>query len=135
MQRPGGFVKTIVSSLLFVFSISAAATANADADACKEKLSAKMEMDLIASNIANLQTTRTPWGGPFQPFTNIHCAGGTCSFDQDRSVIEKYEPEHPDASDTGFVKYPNINLMREMENMIAASRRYEAAVAGCSDSH
>ncbi len=39
-----------------------------------------------------------------------------------------YEPEHPDADENGFVAYPNINLVSEMVNMIAASRAYEANV-------
>ena len=128
-------MKAILSSAFFLISFSACIAAKADSDFCKEKLSAKMEMNLVASNIANSQTTRTPWGGPYQPFTNIHCADGSCSFDQDQSVIEKYEPEHPDASENGFVKYPNISLMNEMESMIAASHRYEAAATICGTTH
>jgi flagellar basal-body rod protein FlgC len=41
----------------------------------------------------------------------------------------KYEPNHPDADERGYVAYPNINLMEEMTNMIQASRSYEANVS------
>ena len=40
----------------------------------------------------------------------------------------KYEPDHPDANEEGYVAYPNINLMEEMTNMIQATRSYEANV-------
>ena len=43
-----------------------------------------------------------------------------------RAPILKYEPDHPDANADGYVAYPNINLMEEMANMMAASRAYEA---------
>jgi len=39
-----------------------------------------------------------------------------------------YDPGHPDADDNGFVAYPNIDIITEMVNMIAASRAYEANV-------
>lgn len=134
MENPEVFVKAIFFAV-FLFSISMSVVAQADLNACKERLSAKMEMNLISSNIANLQTTKTPWGGPYHPFTNIQCVEGFCSFDLDQSVIERYEPGHPDANEAGFVRYPNINLMSEMESMIAASRRYEAAAANCPGPH
>ncbi|MBW2565167.1 MAG: flagellar basal body rod protein FlgC, partial [Deltaproteobacteria bacterium] len=43
--------------------------------------------------------------------------------------ILKYDPNHPDADDKGYVAMPNINLMEEMVNMITAARSYEANVA------
>ncbi len=41
---------------------------------------------------------------------------------------QKYDPNHPDADDRGYVMVPNINLMEEMVNMISATRSYEANV-------
>jgi len=37
-----------------------------------------------------------------------------------------YDPDHPDADANGYVRYPNINVVTEMVDMIAASRNYEA---------
>lgn len=40
----------------------------------------------------------------------------------------EYDPSHPDADENGMVAYPNVNVLTEMVNMIAASRAYEANV-------
>jgi len=37
-----------------------------------------------------------------------------------------YQPDHPDANEEGYVAYPNVNLVREMTDMLVASRAYEA---------
>ncbi|MBQ4468950.1 MAG: flagellar basal body rod protein FlgC, partial [Synergistaceae bacterium] len=37
-----------------------------------------------------------------------------------------YQPDHPDANADGYVAYPNVNLVREMTDMLVASRAYEA---------
>jgi flagellar basal-body rod protein FlgC len=39
-----------------------------------------------------------------------------------------YDPSHPDADKNGYVAMPNINVVEEMTNMIAATRAYEANV-------
>jgi len=39
-----------------------------------------------------------------------------------------YEPSHPDADASGYVTYPNVNVIEEMTDMISASRSYEASV-------
>jgi len=105
-------------------------------------------MSAISSNIANAQTTRTPEGGPYRPkevvlgsepvrkkfsqilegemeenFQEVHASEVLSS---NRPPILKYEPNHPDANEKGYVAYPNINLMEEMANMISASRNYES---------
>jgi flagellar basal-body rod protein FlgC len=41
----------------------------------------------------------------------------------------KYDPQHPDADEKGYVAMPNINVMEEMVNMISATRSYEANVS------
>ncbi len=43
--------------------------------------------------------------------------------------IRTYQPDHPDADADGFVTYPNVNVVTEMVDMMAASRAYEASVA------
>jgi flagellar basal-body rod protein FlgC len=94
-------------------------------------------MDLIAGNIANAETTRTPEGGPFRrqlavfmealdqqgAMHGVQVAG----IKPDDSELRKvYQPEHPDADAQGYVSYPNVDVVMEMVDLIAASRAYEA---------
>lgn len=112
----------------------------------------RVRMKLIASNLANMHTTRTPEGGPYQRREPIFAAespsgetfhdilktqreGGvvevrTVDIIKDgREPITKYEPDHPDADENGFIALPNISVTEEMVNMVSASRSYEANVA------
>ncbi len=107
----------------------------------------RMRMNTISSNIANINTTRTPEGGPYRrkdvifeaipeakSFGEILNAADNkvnrvqvTDIHVDRRAPQlKYEPDHPDARPDGYVAYPNINLMEEMANMIQATRSYEA---------
>ncbi|MEN0058219.1 MAG: flagellar basal body rod protein FlgC [Bdellovibrio sp.] len=111
----------------------------------------RMRMNTIASNIANINTTQTPEGGPYrrkdvvfeampdaknfgeiimssEPAGNFQRVQVTDVISDRKAPLLKYEPDHPDANPEGFVAYPNINLMEEMTNMIQASRSYEANV-------
>lgn len=111
----------------------------------------RARLNTISSNIANINTTRTPEGGPYRrkdivfestpdvkSFSDIVAASDPKSdFSQvqvsdityDRKApLLKYEPNHPDANEDGYVAYPNINLMEEMTNMLQATRSYEANV-------
>lgn len=111
----------------------------------------RARMNTISSNLANINTTRTPEGGPYrrkdvvfesmsdsQSFGEIMGANDPKSDYQRVQVTDvtydkkapllKYDPTHPDADADGNVAYPNINLMEEMTNMIQASRSYEANV-------
>lgn len=113
----------------------------------------RLHMDLIAANIANVNTTRTPEGGPFKRLLAVF---STHSLDTERRFpflplepgaqprgvgegvkvikIEKdpspprlvYDPSHPDANEQGYVAMPNVNTINEMVDMIAATRAYEA---------
>lgn len=96
----------------------------------------KIRLNVIASNLANINSTRTPEGGPyrrrdvlFQTYIYDNLAQGV---DIVRIVEDQrpprivYEPSHPDADKNGYVRYPNINPMEEMINLISASRAYEA---------
>lgn len=111
----------------------------------------RMRMNTISSNIANINTTRTPEGGPyrrkdvvFEAIPDAKSFGEILTTQPQKDVARvqvtdiavdrkaptmKYEPDHPDANEDGFVAYPNINLMEEMANMIQATRAYEANVS------
>jgi len=110
----------------------------------------RKRMDAISSNIANAQTTRTAEGGPYRKKEvvfgsepardsfadilegeldeNAQSVHATSVISTDKPPILKYEPNHPDANEQGYVAYPNINVMEEMANMISASRSYEANI-------
>lgn len=111
----------------------------------------RMRMNTIASNIANVNTTKTPEGGPyrrkdvvFEAMPDAKSFGEILTSPEDvakqrvqvadvtvdmKAPLLKYEPNHPDANDEGYVAYPNIDLMTEMTNMIQATRAYEANVS------
>lgn len=111
----------------------------------------KIRMNAVSSNISNIETTRTPEGGPYRrkevifealpeaktfgemlvtdPERNLNRVQVT-DIDVDRGEPNwKYDPDHPDANEDGYVAYPNVNLMKEMADMIQATRAYEANVS------
>ena len=102
----------------------------------------KTRLDMVAQNIANAQTTRTPNGGPYQrqvvSFESelVRREGLTgpslqtvkvANVSVDRTPGQQvYNPQHPDAGPDGLVTMPNVNLAYEMVDLITASRAYEA---------
>ncbi|MFN3690533.1 MAG: flagellar basal body rod protein FlgC [Fimbriimonadales bacterium] len=99
----------------------------------------RLRMDLIADNLANANTTRTPDGQPyrrkvavFQPITPTPTMPGGVRVVQivaDNTPPRLvYEPGHPDADANGYVAYPNVDIVHEMVDMITASRAYEANI-------
>lgn len=46
----------------------------------------------------------------------------------DAELQSRYEPDHPMADEKGYVFYPNVNIVEEMANMMAASRAYQTNV-------
>ena len=100
----------------------------------------KTRLDIVAQNIANAQTTRTPSGGPYQrqivSFESelVRRTGGAslqsvkvAAILPDRTPGQQvYNPQHPDAGPDGLVMMPNVNLSYEMVDLITASRAYEA---------
>ena len=113
----------------------------------------RFRMDVIAENIANVSTTRTENGGPYTrkvvTFQEKQLKAGVASFknilkestaayngngvkvskvseDTETDYIMEYDPSHPDADENGYVRYPNVNTVTEMTNLIDASRAYEA---------
>ncbi|MCS7203112.1 MAG: flagellar basal body rod protein FlgC [Thermodesulfovibrio sp.] len=96
----------------------------------------KIRLNVIASNIANINSTKTPEGGPYRRKDVLFI---TYIYDQISQGVDVlkivedqrpfrivYDPSHPDADKNGYVKYPNVNPMEEMINLISASRAYEA---------
>ncbi len=107
----------------------------------------RVRMNTIASNLANVRTTRTSEGGPYRrtdplfEAVDIDRLRGAPSTRQGVSLVRVtrlvedqrpgtmvYEPGHPDANAQGYVEYPNVNAVEEMVNMITASRAYEAGI-------
>lgn len=104
----------------------------------------RFRMDLIANNIANVNTTRTAHGGPYRRKTavfaeKLEAARGAgvrvLSVSEDRTEPRLvFEPEHPDADELGYVAYPNVNIVQEMVDLITATRAYEANVTALNAS-
>ncbi|VFU16024.1 Flagellar basal-body rod protein FlgC [anaerobic digester metagenome] len=96
----------------------------------------RTRMNVISSNMANAQTTRTDAGGPYQrrdvvfrenSFENQLASVEVESIISDPTPGKRiYDPHHPDADEQGYVSLPNVNLMEEMVNMVGASRAFEA---------
>lgn len=114
----------------------------------------KLRMDVIAGNLANMHTTRTAGGGPyrrrtvvfaeqlaawrgrsdapFRPSRGLQAGFGGGGVRVDRIYADHrqpqliFDPDHPDAGADGYVRYPNVELVKEMTDMITALRAYEA---------
>ncbi|BCB03349.1 flagellar basal body rod protein FlgC [Bacillus sp. KH172YL63] len=118
----------------------------------------RLRMDVISSNMANVDTTRgklvdgewqpykrksvviSPNENQFTSFLNQAMkSGGNQSVgsgvkvskiidDEETPFKMVYDPEHPDANEDGFVQMPNVDPLREMVDLISATRSYEANV-------
>lgn len=111
----------------------------------------RLRMDIIADNIANVNTTRNAEGETYRRKVPVFQEKDTSSFKkllkarmgQDSSaegvevvsIVEDqspfkiiYNPSHPDADEDGYVEMPNIDISSEMVDMISASRSYEANI-------
>ena len=112
----------------------------------------RLRMDVIANNVANMNTTRTPEGGryrrqsvvfaeksrkvPFRDF--LHRESGAPGAGEGVRVTEiredntpprrVHDPAHPDADPEGFVLLPDINVVTELTDLVSARRAYEASV-------
>lgn len=102
----------------------------------------RTRMNVIANNLANANSTRTPEGGPFR--RQLVVLTGTEASDPNRmeglgvavaGVVDDpspfplvYNPGHPDANPDGYVAMPNVNVVEEMVDMTTAVRAYEANI-------
>lgn len=96
----------------------------------------RLRMDTVANNLANVNTTRGEDGEPFRRQLVVFQErpawpgpGGVrvTRIVEDPSPLRRvYDPGHPDADADGYVSYPNVNVVTEMVDLIAASRAYEA---------
>lgn len=107
----------------------------------------RKRMDIIASNLANIETTRTDKGGPYRRKMVVM---RTKEMDQDfnemfnssvkgvqiEDIVEDqapfkrvYNPSHPDADSDGYLSKPNVDLIVETTNMLMARRAFEANIA------
>ena len=115
----------------------------------------RLRTDVISNNIANANTTRTAESGVYRkqtvvvepiasenpvwnmPFVSSSQDNGVGKGVRVREIVQDteqgrmvYDPTHPDAIKsgpyTGYVEYPNVNIVNEMVDMISANRAYEA---------
>ncbi|MDD2557222.1 MAG: flagellar basal body rod protein FlgC [Desulfuromonadaceae bacterium] len=104
----------------------------------------RIRLDTISSNMANIETTRTPQGGPYQRKLvvfetkqpgfkqQLNGAMQAQGVRVSRIVTDTaeprlhFDPAHPDANENGYVAMPNINLLEETADMMMATRAYEA---------
>jgi len=111
----------------------------------------RIRAEVVAANMANSETTRTPEGGPYrrQHVVFSSAAGEPNSFAgqllsqvdpqsdpkmggvevsavvQDPvSTLRRFDPSHPDADKDGYVSYPDINPLTEMVDLMGATRAY-----------
>ncbi len=96
----------------------------------------RFRMDVISSNLANVNTTRTQAGEPFRrqlavfqsrtgPIPGVQVLGVR---KDPAPFFRYYDPSNPDSDGNGYVQMPNINPILEMTDLISASRSYEANV-------
>ena len=111
----------------------------------------RTRLNVISTNMANANTTRTEEGTPYRRkttiFQTVPAAGGFGSRLQDAldrrlegvevtDIVPVegpfkriFDPTHPDADDKGYIYLPNVNLVEEMVLMLNANRAYEANAA------
>jgi flagellar basal-body rod protein FlgC len=105
----------------------------------------RQRLDIIAENLANVNTTRTSQGGPYKRKSVVFKAEPEDDFasmlgspekvevtqiSQDSNGLRpEFDPGHPDADEKGNVLYPNVNPVAELVHLMLASRAYEANVA------
>lgn len=107
----------------------------------------RVRMNIISSNLANIETIRTKDGQPYrrkeivitsespqgkfkglleskmaEAIKEVKVLGYV---DDPRDFILKYEPYNPNADENGYVKYPNVNAIEEITNLTLTSRNYE----------
>lgn len=106
----------------------------------------RLRAEVVTSNMANAETTRTPEGGPYRRKLVVFQSEAMRAFPRmlqtrlgqsqqgvhveqvvaDAAPFDmRFEPGHPDANPQGFVAYPNVDPVKEMADLMSASRAYE----------
>jgi len=108
----------------------------------------RLKMDVISTNIANINTTRGADGQPYRrkvvtfsenlekEINRINGISRKVSsgvkvdevLEDDSEFRIIFDPTHPDADENGYVQMPNINMVDEMISLINTQRAYEANV-------
>jgi flagellar basal-body rod protein FlgC len=114
----------------------------------------RLRMDVVSSNMANLETTRGELvDGEWQPYkrkmvvlqeqnsstfsehlnhsiknNNLRGVKVAEITEDDAPFKLQFNPDHPDANEDGFVRLPNVDPLKEMVDLISATRSYEANV-------
>ncbi len=110
----------------------------------------RLRMDVVSANIANAETTKGSLvDGEWVPYRRklvelesfeqrLHTAMGTRSVTTGVTVDrikgdetpfqQVFDPEHPDANEAGYVLMPNVDPLKEMVDLMSATRSYEANV-------
>lgn len=108
----------------------------------------RLRLDTISTNIANASTTRGKDGKPYirkiavfqenlkaelnkanGKMDEKHLGVKAVGLEEDKSPLKRvYDPSHPDADAEGYVTTPNVNVLNEMVDLIAATRAYEANI-------
>ena len=114
----------------------------------------QFRLDVISENITNMSTTRTEAGGAYRRKMGVlEEAGAQTPFQAELArargeevqnqqggvrvaeVVEEpsdlklvYDPTHPDANADGYVEMPNVDLVKEMADAMAANQAYSANV-------
>ncbi|MDY6821896.1 MAG: flagellar basal body rod protein FlgC [Deferribacterota bacterium] len=96
----------------------------------------RIRMQVVSANLANANTTRAYGDMPYRKrdvvFKTILDGEHKGGVKVDRIELDEkpprmvYDPSHPDANEEGYVRYPNINPIEEIVNMLESSRSYEA---------
>ncbi|WP_432200677.1 flagellar basal body rod protein FlgC [Erythrobacter sp. W53] len=113
-------------------------------------------LQIIAANIANMNTTRTAGGGayearrlvsgPVEGFNQLvqGATNGTTNDRPEKGVMvyqiatnnagtkQVYDPNHPHADETGLVTVPAVSQAEEMALLIKTQRSYEANLVALS---
>jgi flagellar basal-body rod protein FlgC len=108
--------------------------------------------EVVAANLANAETTRTPEGGPYRRQhvsfrarrvgsrafqrllpspEDVHARGVRVErvVADSAPPVRRFDPAHPDADIQGYVSYPAINPVEEMVDLMGAARAYQLNVA------
>lgn len=111
----------------------------------------RLSMDTIASNMANVETTKGADGNPYRrkvavfqenldrelnkngQYEDVPLGVKAVGIAEDNSPFKRvYDPTNPDADADGYVSMPNVNILNEMADMMVAVRAYEANLSAVS---